>query len=105
MSDAPAWPLGNRLSRTARMALIVVGGTVLMTLAAKVQIPFWPVPMTPVQSQGMLPLGAAGLTGAAPVAAVCVHDAVTKTAAHANANRAEQAIVVFMVPRRNVPDN
>jgi biotin transport system substrate-specific component len=46
MSNAPAWSTGSRLSRTARTALIIVGGTVLMTLAAKIQIPFWPVPMT-----------------------------------------------------------
>lgn len=26
---------------------IVIAGTALLTLAAKVQVPFWPVPMTP----------------------------------------------------------
>ncbi|MBS1165355.1 MAG: hypothetical protein H6R00_1380 [Proteobacteria bacterium] len=46
MSNMPASPLASRLSRTARTALIIVGGTALMTLAAKIQIPFWPVPMT-----------------------------------------------------------
>jgi biotin transport system substrate-specific component len=30
----------------ARNVIIVIAGAVLMTLAAKVQIPFWPVPMT-----------------------------------------------------------
>ncbi|WP_370677133.1 biotin transporter BioY [Pleomorphomonas sp. PLEO] len=46
MSNASEWSTGSRLSQTARVALIIVGGTALMTLAAKVQIPFWPVPMT-----------------------------------------------------------
>lgn len=46
MSNAPAWPLGHRLSQPVRTALAVVGGAALMTLSAKVQIPFWPVPMT-----------------------------------------------------------
>ena len=46
MNNMPASPLASRLSQSARTALIVVGGAALMTLAAKVQIPFWPVPMT-----------------------------------------------------------
>lgn len=46
MSNMPASPLASRLSQPARTALTVVGGAALMTLAAKVQIPFWPVPMT-----------------------------------------------------------
>lgn len=46
MSNMPASPLASRLSQPARTALIVIGGAALMTLAAKVQIPFWPVPMT-----------------------------------------------------------
>lgn len=46
MSNAPAWPLGHRLSQPVRTALAVIGGAALMTLSAKVQIPFWPVPMT-----------------------------------------------------------
>ncbi len=36
----------NRRARMTRTALAVVAGAALMTLAAKVQIPFWPVPMT-----------------------------------------------------------
>lgn len=36
----------NRAGLSARKALTVLAGAALMTLAAKVQIPFWPVPMT-----------------------------------------------------------
>jgi biotin transport system substrate-specific component len=39
-------PLGKRLETSARRALTVIAGAALMTLAAKIQIPFWPVPMT-----------------------------------------------------------
>ena len=39
-------PTENRRMQAARAALAVVAGAALMTLAAKVQIPFWPVPMT-----------------------------------------------------------
>ncbi|SCM79529.1 conserved membrane hypothetical protein [uncultured Pleomorphomonas sp.] len=46
MSHAPARPLENRWMPTARTALAVIAGAAVMTLAAKVQIPFWPVPMT-----------------------------------------------------------
>lgn len=36
----------KRLGTLQRTGLTIVGGVALMTLAAKVQIPFWPVPMT-----------------------------------------------------------
>ena len=36
----------TRLSTTLRIGSIVIAGVLLMTLAAKTQIPFWPVPMT-----------------------------------------------------------
>lgn len=36
----------NRRVRMARAVLAIAAGAALMTLAAKVQIPFWPVPMT-----------------------------------------------------------
>lgn len=39
-------PTENRLALSARTALIVIAGAGLMTLSAKIQIPFWPVPMT-----------------------------------------------------------
>lgn len=32
--------------RAARILAVILSGTLLLTLAAKVQIPFWPVPMT-----------------------------------------------------------
>ncbi|CAN7612727.1 biotin transporter BioY [Bosea sp. LjRoot9] len=46
MSDAAARPNENRMAPSARTALTVLTGAAVMTLAAKVQIPFWPVPMT-----------------------------------------------------------
>ena len=50
MSNAPASrpesSIENRRAQVARAALAIVAGAALMTLAAKVQIPFWPVPMT-----------------------------------------------------------
>ncbi|CAI9417121.1 hypothetical protein ANOBCDAF_03896 [Pleomorphomonas sp. T1.2MG-36] len=39
-------PTENRRMQAARAAVAVVAGAALMTLAAKVHIPFWPVPMT-----------------------------------------------------------
>ena len=46
MSDATARSIEGRLGVPTRIGLIIVAGVALMTLAAKVQIPFWPVPMT-----------------------------------------------------------
>jgi biotin transport system substrate-specific component len=46
MSDTSAWPVEGRTALSARTALTVIVGAALMTLAAKVQVPFWPVPMT-----------------------------------------------------------
>lgn len=46
MSTAATRPIDNRYALSAHTVLIVIAGTALMTLAAKVQIPFWPVPMT-----------------------------------------------------------
>lgn len=46
MNDAAARPLENRIAPAGRTLLVVLAGAALMTLAAKVQIPFWPVPMT-----------------------------------------------------------
>jgi len=43
MTEAVRVPHPRSLAATAAVA---VGGAVLMTLAAKTQIPFWPVPMT-----------------------------------------------------------
>lgn len=46
MSDTATKPIESRLALATRTALTIIAGTALMTLAAKVQIPFWPVPMT-----------------------------------------------------------
>lgn len=46
MSNAIARPVEYLLALSVRRVLTVIIGTALMTLAAKVQIPFWPVPMT-----------------------------------------------------------
>src|SRR5262245_31095778 len=36
----------DRTARLIAQALLVIGGTILLALAAKVTVPFWPVPMT-----------------------------------------------------------
>ncbi len=53
MHAAPTLPLVERLwpcepgrTRVLRALVLVLSGTLLLTLAAKVQVPFWPVPMT-----------------------------------------------------------
>ena len=46
MSDTTAWPAEGRIAISTRTVLTVIVGAALMTLAAKVQVPFWPVPMT-----------------------------------------------------------
>ncbi|MDP3675339.1 MAG: biotin transporter BioY [Novosphingobium sp.] len=46
MSDATARPIDARPGISTRTVVTVMAGAALMTLAAKVQIPFWPVPMT-----------------------------------------------------------
>ncbi len=42
---ANLWPTADRLD-LVRLGLLVIAGSLLMTLAAKTQVPFWPVPMT-----------------------------------------------------------
>ena len=51
---AVLWPSNGAL----RHALLVAVGSVLLTLSAKIQIPFWPVPMT-MQTYVVLVLGMA----------------------------------------------
>lgn len=46
MGEAASRPAETRFAMSARTALTIIAGTALMTLAAKIQIPFWPVPMT-----------------------------------------------------------
>ena len=39
-------PVLDQPARPARVAAIVLGGATLLTISAKLQVPFWPVPMT-----------------------------------------------------------
>ena len=50
------WPSSHR--NLGAQLLLVLAGTALLTLSAKVQIPFWPVPMT-MQTFVVLLIGAA----------------------------------------------
>ena len=42
---AAVWPAADRLN-LVRQGLLLIAGSLLMTLAAKLEGPFWPVPMT-----------------------------------------------------------
>ncbi|PRD43502.1 biotin transporter BioY [Phyllobacterium phragmitis] len=46
MSDTASRQIEARSGISTRTVVTVIAGAALMTLAAKVQIPFWPVPMT-----------------------------------------------------------
>ncbi len=46
MSNPNTNAIETRLGLSVRTVVTVIAGTALMTLAAKIQIPFWPVPMT-----------------------------------------------------------
>ncbi|NTF88269.1 biotin transporter BioY [Agrobacterium rhizogenes] len=46
MTHPTASPVESRLTSPVRTALTIIVGAALMTIAAKTQIPFWPVPMT-----------------------------------------------------------
>jgi biotin transport system substrate-specific component len=46
MIETVVTPSASRPGTAAQNAIIVIAGAALMTFAAKVQIPFWPVPMT-----------------------------------------------------------
>ncbi|NNG04740.1 MAG: biotin transporter BioY [Inquilinus sp.] len=54
---ATLWP-AEGVARLARSVLLVVAGTALLTVCAKTQVPFWPVPMT-MQTWAVLMIGAA----------------------------------------------
>jgi|GEM_PF-30314 len=73
---ARLWPVeaGNAVTRAI---VLIVAGSLLLTLSAKVQVPFWPVPMT-MQTFAVLSIGAAyGSTlGAATVLAYLAQGAV-----------------------------
>ena len=57
LADA-VWPVAAGYNRLARNTALVVAGSLLLWLSAKVQIPFWPVPMT-MQTFVVLVLGCA----------------------------------------------
>lgn len=57
LADA-LWPSGSKAMSAARAVILVFAGSVLLTVAAKVQIPFYPVPMT-MQTFVVLGLGMA----------------------------------------------
>ncbi len=50
------WP--DRINRTLRAVILIVAGTAILALSAKVKVPFWPVPMT-LQTLAVLLIGAA----------------------------------------------
>ena len=54
---AELWP-STDTNRWVRNSVLVVGGSLLLWITAKAQIPFWPVPMT-MQTFAVLLLGAA----------------------------------------------
>ncbi|MBM3573115.1 MAG: biotin transporter BioY [Alphaproteobacteria bacterium] len=51
------WPVASHL-RLLRAVILMLLGTALLTLSAKIQVPFWPVPMT-MQTYVVLVLGMA----------------------------------------------
>ena len=51
------WPASG-VNSVLRAAILVAAGTLALAVAAKVQVPFWPVPVT-LQSLVVLALGAA----------------------------------------------
>lgn len=73
---ARLWPAEGH-QRALRALVLVAIGSALMTLSAKVQVPFWPVPMT-MQTYVALMLGAAyGMRlGAATVVVYLVQGAI-----------------------------
>jgi biotin transport system substrate-specific component len=55
---ATLWPADESHARLVRGVLLMLTGTVLLTLSAKLKVPFWPVPMT-MQTFAVLLIGAA----------------------------------------------
>jgi biotin transport system substrate-specific component len=50
------WPSG--VNRAARAIVLVLAGTAILAISAKIKVPFWPVPMT-LQTLAVLLIGAA----------------------------------------------
>jgi biotin transport system substrate-specific component len=61
LRSEPSPSVAGRLRLTPLTLLVALAGTALLTLSAKVQVPFWPVPMT---FQTFAVLAIAGLAGA-----------------------------------------
>lgn len=51
------WP-ERSVARPLRLVILAIAGTALLTLSAKIQVPFWPVPMT-MQTFAVLVIGMA----------------------------------------------
>lgn len=52
------FPVATGTARLTRSALLLVGGVALLTLSAKIQVPFWPVPLS-MQTFAVLLIGLA----------------------------------------------
>ncbi len=50
------WPRG--INRAAKAVILVLAGTAILAISAKIKVPFWPVPMT-LQTLAVLLIGAA----------------------------------------------
>jgi len=70
-------PIDDKSRRLARDILIAVAGSILLTISAKTQVPFWPVPMT-MQTFVVMVLGMSlgARLGTATVALYLVEGAV-----------------------------
>jgi biotin transport system substrate-specific component len=74
---ATLWPADETHARLVRGVLLALAGTALLTLSAKLKVPFWPVPMT-MQTFAVLLIGAAygWRLGAATIALYLAEGAV-----------------------------
>ena len=84
------WPTQATRSTLVRNALLIAVGVAAMAIAAKIKVPFWPVPMT-MQTFVVLTVGAAygGMLGAATMLAYMIvgamgFDIFTSSSAEAN---------------------
>lgn len=55
---ATLWPAHGHAQKFGRVMILAIAGSLLLTLSAKVHIPFWPVPMT-LQTLAVLVIGMA----------------------------------------------
>lgn len=71
------WPARSEMNGVIRAVILAIAGTALLTLSAKLKVPFYPVPMT-MQTLVVLALGAAygSRLGAATVALYLLQGAV-----------------------------